>query len=87
MLKISQINSGNHLLILRLEGRIAGPWVAEMKSACEKILGERTPLKLELADVIYADRDGVAALAGLQSRGVLLADCSSFLAEQLKAFP
>ena len=85
MLKISQIESGNHLVILRLEGRIAGPWVAEMKKACERFLEERRPLKLNLADIAYADQNGVSALANLITRGVLLADCSPFLAEQLKA--
>ncbi len=85
MLKISQIESGNHLVILRLEGRIAGPWVAEMRKACERFLDERRQLKLNLADVVYADQNGVSALANLKSRGVWLTDCSPFLAEQLKA--
>ena len=85
MLKISQIDSGNHVVLLRLEGRIAGAWVAEMRKACEKFLDDRKPLKLDLMEVIYADQNGLSALASLSSRGVLLTECSPFLAEQLKA--
>jgi hypothetical protein len=36
-------------------------------------------------EVIYADQNGLSALASLSSRGVLLTECSPFLAEQLKA--
>jgi anti-anti-sigma regulatory factor len=84
MLKISQIESGDRLVVLRLEGRITGPWVAEMRKACERFLDERRSLKLDLTDIAFADQNGVTALASLKARGVLLADCSPFLAEQLK---
>ena len=84
MLKISQVDSGNHVVILRLEGRIAGPWVAELKKACEKFLDDRRSLKLDLLEVIYADQNGLSALVSLGSRGVIFTDCSPFLAEQLK---
>ena len=84
MLKISQIESGNPTAILRLEGRITGPWVAELRKACEKFIDDRKPLQLDLAEVTYADPNGLSALASLMSRGVLLGDCSAFLAEQLR---
>lgn len=87
MLKISQIESGNDVVLLKLEGRIAGPWVAEMGKACEKFLEEGRSLRLILADVSFADWNGVAVLTALKLRGVLLEDCSQFLAEQLKATP
>ena len=85
MLKISEIESANHAVTFRLEGRIAGPWVVEMRKACEKILNDGLQLKLDLAEVSYADQTGIAALAGFRSRGVLLSECSPFLAQQLKA--
>ena len=85
MLKISQIDSRNHVVILRLEGRIAGPWVAEMRKACERFLNDRRSLALDLGEVLYADQNGLSALASLGSRGVLLTDCSPFLNEQLKS--
>jgi hypothetical protein len=85
MLKISEIDSADHTVTFRLEGRVAGPWVVEMRRACEKVLNNGRRLKLNLAEVLYADQSGVTALAGLKSRGVSLAECSPFLAEQLRA--
>jgi hypothetical protein len=85
MLKISKIDEPGASVLLRLEGRIAGPWVDEMQITCDGFLAEGRPLKLNLADVSFADPIGLAALLAFQTRGVLLADCSPFLAEQLKA--
>ena len=84
MLRISPIDSGNHHVILRLEGRVAGPWVAELRTACEKVLGEGRALELNLAEVSYLDPAGVALLANVSERGVQLLSCSPFIAEQLK---
>jgi hypothetical protein len=84
MLRISPIDSGNHHAILRLEGRIAGPWVAELEQACEKLLSEGQPVELELSDVCYVDADGVSLISKLKTRGVSLAGCSPFIEEQLR---
>jgi ABC-type transporter Mla MlaB component len=84
MLRISPIDSGDHHAILRLEDRVAGPWVAELRTACEKVLGEGRALKLNLAEVSYLDTVGVALLADVRERGAQLLACSPFIAEQLK---
>ncbi len=85
MLKISQVEPVNHNVTLRLEGRIVGPWVAELQKSCEAMLAEGRSLKLHLADVEFMDAPGVALLSGLRSRGVSLEECPPFAAEQLKA--
>jgi ABC-type transporter Mla MlaB component len=84
MLRITPTESGNQHFILRLEGRIAGPWVTELRQACEAFLGQDQALELNLADVSFLDSDGVVLLRNIRSRGVELADCSSFVTEQLK---
>ena len=84
MLKISFLDSGNHVITLRLEGRVAGPWVTEVQEVCEKLLGEGRSLKLDLAEVSFVDQSGVALLSNFRSQGVFLADCSPFVEEQLK---
>ena len=88
MLRISPVESGNHhtraCVLLRLEGRVVGPWVAELGMACEKILGEGQALELDLAEVSFLDPAGISLLANVRSRGVELVDCSPFIAEQLK---
>lgn len=85
MLKISQIGKANRSVTLRLEGRIVGPWVVELRQCCEPFLREGRPLTLHLADVEFMDACGVALLIELRSRGVLLAEFPPFIAEQLKA--
>ena len=84
MLKISLVDSGNHLVTLRLEGRVAGPWVTEVQKACEKLLSEGRSLELDLAEVSFVDDSGITLLTGLSSRGISLVECSPFVEEQLK---
>ena len=85
MLRISEVGNRNGHLVLKLEGRIIGPWVDELRSACEKLLEREHPIALDLAEVSYADRDGVALLRELKTRQVRLHACSPFLGEELKA--
>lgn len=84
MLKISRVEPVNHAVTLRLEGRVVGPWVAELQKSCEAVLTEGRPLQLHLAEVQFLDAIGVALLSSLRSRGVSLLDCPPFAAEQLK---
>ena len=87
MLKITQIRSANRSVTLRFEGRLVGPWIGEACKTCEKILAEGCALKLNLGGVDFVDRDGVAFLNKLISRGVKLSACSLFVEEQLKTPP
>jgi anti-anti-sigma regulatory factor len=85
MLKISKAEPVNRAVILRLEGRVVGPWVTELQKACDEVRTEGRSLKLHLADVEFMDAQGVALLSSLRARGVLLMECPPFAAEQLKA--
>ena len=85
MLKISQVGAANHSITLRLEGRVIGPWVGELRHVCEPLLGERCIVELDLAGVSYVDADGVVALASFKARGAELKNCSPFVGQQMKA--
>jgi len=87
MLNISQPERANHSVTLNLEGRVVGEWVCELRQVCERLLNEGLALKLDLADVTFADASGVAALSSFKSRGVTFTNCSPFVEEQLKASP
>ena len=82
---ISEAGTANLSVTLKLEGRVVGPWVAELRQVCEKLLTEGRALKLDLADVTFADASGVAALSSFKSRGVTFTNCSPFVEEQLKS--
>jgi anti-anti-sigma regulatory factor len=85
MLRITPIESTNHSITLRLEGRLSGPWVSELGEACEKALREGTALVLNLAEVSFLDPAGIDLLTTMQNRGAKLVDCSIFVSEQLKS--
>jgi anti-anti-sigma regulatory factor len=84
VLKISKVEPVNHAVVLRLEGRVVGPWVTELQKSCEEALVGGRSLKLHLADVEFMDTQGVALLLRLRSRGVALLECPPFAAEQLR---
>ena len=79
MLKISQAGKANHSVTLKLEGRVVGPWVGELRQVCETLLTKGRPLKLDLGDVTFADASGVAVLSSFKSRGVIFKNCSPFV--------
>ena len=85
MLKISQTGTPNHSVTLKLEGRVVGPWVGELRRICEPLLAEERALRLDMAEVSYVDAEGVAALNDFKSRGVKLKNCSPFVEQQIKA--
>ncbi len=84
MLRIFDGESDNATVTLRLEGQIVGPWVDELRRASGKYQGNGHRLTLDLTDVTFADRDGIALLSGLRSHAIRLTGCSPFLDEQLK---
>jgi hypothetical protein len=69
---------------LRLEGEAIGPWVDEVKKACEPFLTNGHRLTLDLADVSLVDRSGIALFKELLNARVSIVNCSSYLADRLK---
>jgi anti-anti-sigma regulatory factor len=84
MLRISPIPTADGGVVLRLEGRLVGPWVAELRKACEGPLRAGRGLTLDAAAVSFIDGDGLALVKALQTRRVRLMHCSPFVAEQLR---
>ena len=84
MLKIERLEGQDDPVTLRLEGRVIGPWVDEVRRSCEPLLAEKAGIALDLSGVAFIDRDGVALFRRLRQSRVALLNCSAFLAEQLK---
>jgi ABC-type transporter Mla MlaB component len=61
-----------------------GPWVEEVRKACEPFLRDSSCLTLDLADISFVDRSGIALFKELLNSQVRLVNCSSFITEQLK---
>jgi RNA polymerase sigma-70 factor (ECF subfamily) len=69
---------------LKVEGRLIGPWVEELREACAKALDRDDPLTLDLGGVLFMDSAGIALVQDLRRRQVPVENCSSFVTEQLR---
>lgn len=70
LLKIT-IDRNPQAMTLKLEGRVAGPWVAELSRVWTEIKPELKSQKLviDLKDTTYADAAGIEVLGEIQSSG------------------
>jgi ABC-type transporter Mla MlaB component len=84
MLRITENGSTEETTILRLEGQMIGQGVVEVQKICEQYLAEGRRLVLDLSEMLFVDRSGVALLRELMRREVTLIRCTPFLTEQLK---
>jgi len=85
MLRITMVESNALAVTLRVEGRIAGPWVEELRTTCNvHNAPDPIQLHLELEDVSFADAAGIAYLKELRDRGVGLYHVSPFLQEMFR---
>ena len=85
MLRVTVVDALTSSVTLRVEGRITGSSVEELRRACDvHTFAEDVQLRLELADVSFADAAGIVLLKELRSRGVGLMRTNPFMAEQLK---
>ena len=85
-MKISVVESSSVAVRLRIEGRLTGCWVDELRKTCElQGLRDGIRLTLDLADVSFADAAGIELLKELRTHLVALVNPSSLVIEQLKA--
>jgi ABC-type transporter Mla MlaB component len=83
MLRISQTQGDDSIWTLRLEGRLAGPWVTELARSCNELLCYPGYLRLDLSAVTFVDEPGVVLLQDLIGRGATLTACSGLVAALL----
>ena len=85
MLRITVVESSAEEVRLRVEGRVIGGWVEELRRTCDvHALYDGIRLTLDLADVSFVDAAGIELLKELRSRCVTLLSPSPYVAEQLK---
>lgn len=87
MLRISVVESSHDAVTLRLDGRVTGRWIEEIRRSCEEALSGGARLTLDLTGVSFIHSDGIALLRSLAGRHVTLTSPSPFVAEQLKGRP
>jgi anti-anti-sigma regulatory factor len=86
VLRILQATAVDGSVLLRLEGKVSGPWVDELSKLSSQILQKpATRLALDLSEVSFIDANGLELLRELLSRSVSLSSCSLLVAQQLKS--
>jgi ABC-type transporter Mla MlaB component len=88
MLKIARVDGGEGQTIpaLKLEGKILGPWVIELRRACEELRVSTSAFCLDLTDVTFIDSAGLGLIHDLVRQGATLSRCSGFIAELLSQY-
>ena len=85
MLRITAIT--NAKIVLKLEGRLVGPWVDELMRAVLRIRRRRKPLVIDVSGLTFADDNGEEALRWLhrkRARFIGKDPFSQYLFERLK---
>jgi ABC-type transporter Mla MlaB component len=84
MLRISANEVAGEPLTLRLDGQVNGQWVKLLQRMCEAQLRKGIQVAIDLKNVSFADRDGIALLRSLKDRRVEILNALPFIAEQIK---
>jgi anti-anti-sigma regulatory factor len=69
-------------LVIRLSGALKGEMSAELTRLIEE---SRSPVQLDLADLVSADSTGFRTLASLEARGAALVGASPYVSLQLES--
>ena len=71
MLKITTQRNGAQI-VFELEGKLAGPWVEELKASWQKTAGNALAVKILLCAVTFVDEQGKILLTEMYRRGAEL---------------
>jgi len=72
---------------LKLEGKLLGPWVDELRRVCEELHTPPSGLRLNLAGVTFIDPAGIKLLGDLIRLGAVISECTGFVDELLRRNP
>ena len=85
MLKITEITRNDSGKTFKLEGKLLGPWVDELRNVCAQPLDRLEQVSLDLAAVTFVNAAGAELLRELIRQGIIITQCSAFVAELLHA--
>ena len=85
MLRLITLAESGSVDTLKLEGKLKGPWVIEVRDAFAHQEGRSTTRTyLDLSELTFADQAGAELLRDLVRKGVEIVACSSYVAELLR---
>ena len=84
MLKISTIKGMGDKVTIRIDGQISGEWIKLLQKTCKSHLEKGLQLNVDLRNVSFVDREGIAMLRKLSEYKVEFLNASPFIAEQMR---
>jgi anti-anti-sigma regulatory factor len=84
VLRITREDPRDGSVILKLEGRLTGPWTIELDRVAGDSLGGSGRLLLDLSGVMFVDGVGADLLRALRARGATLSGGSPYVTALLK---
>jgi ABC-type transporter Mla MlaB component len=84
MLRITPLPGDVPGTTLKLEGKLIGAWVDELRAATSSPGEQGQQLRLDLAGVTYVDAAGTEYLRNLIRHGARIDRCSGFVAELIE---
>jgi len=79
--RVDRLEDGEHLVVLRISGRITTEHVEMLRELLEKESGR---VAIDLKDVLLIDREAVKLLATCKFSGVELRNCPPYIREWVK---
>jgi hypothetical protein len=83
MLMITRSDGSDLTQTFKLEGKLVGPWIGELESACGRSSFHPERVLLDLARLTFVDAEGARLLKGLIRDGARVIACSGFVAKML----
>ena len=84
MLRISASEEAGESVTVQLDGQVSGRWVTLLQGTCEAHLQKGLRVIVDLRNVSFADRDGIALFRSLKDRQVKFLNALPFIAEQMR---
>jgi hypothetical protein len=82
VLRVTQTNLPSGLRVVKLEGKLLRPWIADVR-ALFPADGPAAAPALDLSELTFADQAGTQLLGELVRQGIEIQSCSPFVAELL----
>jgi hypothetical protein len=83
VLKITEVSRSDAAITFKLEGKVLGPWVDELRRLCIETPRRSGQIHLDLEAVTFLDESGAKLLRELVRQGITIAQCSEFIAQLL----
>jgi hypothetical protein len=87
MLRVTRITNTHPTQTIRLEGKLLGPWVDEVRQACAPGTAPSNRIGLDLSALVFVDFAGEGLLRDLIGRGIEVVACSGYVEELLRSSP